>query len=60
MALFVTREHPGEDDVEALARLALADDRGAGSDLLAHHLLGELPERLSGQAGEQLDAGELV
>ena len=54
------RQHPGEDDVEAVALLALAHDRGTRCDLLALHLLRQLRERLAREAREQLDPRELV
>ena len=49
----------GEKDEETIAGLALADQHRAGRDLLALHAVGELAERLAGQAGEQPDAREL-
>ena len=55
-----TFEEPGEDDVEAVARLALADDGLSGRHVLALHPPGERHELLAGQAGEELDAGQLV
>src|SRR4051812_34851199 len=54
------REHPVQDDVEAVAVLALADDRRPRGDLLAAHLLGELEQPLAGDPGEERRAGELV
>src|SRR5581483_5561429 len=54
------REHAAEDDVEAVARLALAHERRSRRDLLALHSLRELREHLAGKPGEELDARELV
>src|SRR3979490_2429881 len=41
------REHPAQHHVEALAAVALADDRLARRDLLAAHAGGELRQLLS-------------
>src|SRR6185436_7361610 len=53
-------QHPGEHDVEPVARLALADDRRSGQDLLPLQPPRELREALAGQAREELDAGQLM
>ena len=50
----------GEEDVEAVVGVALADEDRARRDLLALHALPEPGERLARQPGEQLDPGELV
>ena len=50
---------PGDQHVEAVAGLALADERRARRDLFAAHPVGELGERLAGQSREQPDAREL-
>src|SRR5439155_2946634 len=54
------REHAREDDVEAVAPVALSDDRPTGRDLLALHAPPQLHERLARKPGEELDPRELV
>jgi CubicO group peptidase (beta-lactamase class C family) len=54
------REDTGEEHVEAVAGLTLADEDRAGRDLLALHAAREPSQRLARQAREQLDTVELV
>src|SRR3982750_2379176 len=54
------REHPGEDDIEAVALLAFAHDDRPRRDLLALHSLAEPHERLARQPREQPNALQLV
>src|SRR5205807_5974339 len=53
------REHPGQDDVEAVAVLSFLDHGAAGRYLLTAHLLSEPDQRLAGELGEQADALQL-
>src|SRR5262249_43350761 len=53
-------EHAGEDDVEAVAGVALAHEHGAGRDLFPLHASREPAEDLAREPGKQLDAGEPV
>src|SRR5258707_368469 len=54
------REHPREKDVEAVARIAFANNRRSRCDLVAFHPLCELHQGLAGKTGEELDAGKLM
>src|SRR5690348_12916543 len=52
-------QHPGEDDVKALAALAFDDRRLAGRDLLAVHPARELHQPLARQLGKERAAVQL-
>ena len=49
------REHPVEDDVEAVAGLSLRDDARARRDLFPCHVLCKAGKRLAGKRREQPD-----
>src|SRR5439155_4800665 len=51
--------NPGEEDVEAVAVLALADDGRTGGDLVSLHQLSELRQGLAGELREETDTREL-
>src|SRR5439155_1139090 len=59
-ALLADAEHPGEDDVEAVGRVALDDRRVSRLQLLAVHPRGQLRQLLAGQLREQAAAVQLV